>query len=470
MKRTIFTCIIYTLIGFIFAQKSNVRQGLLEVTENGHYLQYEDSTPFFWLGDTGWELFHRLTLDEIERYLDNRHSKGFNVIQTVLLAELDGLRLPNRYGHLPLVNMDPATPNENYFQLVDTVLRMAEKKNMILALLPAWGDKITLNYGGKGPVVFTPENAYQYGVYLGNRYKKFSNIVWIMGGDRPPQHDCNDWKPIYAAIAKGIDAGSGRHYLKSFHPGGSIWESSPLLHNEKWMDFNIIQSGHSEIDQPVWKNIQRDWNLKPVKPTIDAEPCYEDHPINPWPTWNPENGYFRDYEVRKQLYRSVFSGGFGVTYGHHSIWQFYHPEVEKVNHPDRYWYEALDRPAAFQAGYLRKLIESRPYTTRIPDQTIITSGQGEKGEYIASFKDHQGRYIMVYIPLGKNITVDVSSIPSGRVTCWWFNPKNAEVKRIGNLKNSGLMKFTPPTLGKGNDWALVIDNAEMNYGKPDNLQ
>ena len=89
----IFCCIVSIAV---LAQKDH---GLLKVTPNGHYLQYEDGTPFFWLGDTGWELFHRLTLEEINQYFDNRKSKGFNVIQAVILAELDGMHA-NKY--LPL--------------------------------------------------------------------------------------------------------------------------------------------------------------------------------------------------------------------------------------------------------------------------------------------------------------------------------------------------------------------------------
>ena len=74
-------------------------------------------------------------------------------------------------------------------------------------------------------------------------------------------------------------------------------------------------------------------------------------------------------DVRKQLYRSVFSGACGVTYGHHSIWQFW---KEK----SIYWTETLNRPGARQAGYMRKLMESRPLLNRIPDTTIYYGGAG----------------------------------------------------------------------------------------------
>ena len=34
---------------------------LLRVSENKRFLCLEDGSPFFWLGDTAWELFHRLS-------------------------------------------------------------------------------------------------------------------------------------------------------------------------------------------------------------------------------------------------------------------------------------------------------------------------------------------------------------------------------------------------------------------------
>lgn len=365
--------------------------------------------------------------------------------------------------------MNPDTPNEKYFALVDSVVQLASEKGLIMALLPTWGDKVTLNYGGEGPVIFIPDNAYRYGRYLGNRYKKFTNIVWVLGGDRPPQHDCNDWKPIYAAMAKGLDDGAGKHVLKTFHPGGSVWESSIHLHNEPWMDFNMIQSGHAEQDQPVWRNVHRDWRLQPTKPVIDAEPNYEDSTVNPWSNSEQPKPVFTDYDVRKQLYRSVFSGGFGVTYGQASVWRMHNDDVHNEPYRMPKWSDMLNRTGAFQAGYLRKLIESRPFINRIPDDSVILEGQGTKADYITAFRDEEGRYMMVYIPVGKTVKISTSHIPFKKINAWWFNPKNEETHRIGILNNNkGIHGFTTPTLGVGNDWVLVIDNADMKYLFPIN--
>src|SRR5690606_20599686 len=184
----------------------------LTLSGNGRYLQYEDGAPFFWLGDTAWELFHRLTREEIIRYLDNRKSKGFNVIQAVILAEMDGPRAPNRYGDLPLENLDPERPNASYFELVDWAVAQAQQRGMYVSLLPTWGDKV-LQLWGQGPEIFNEVNAYRYGYFLGERYKRFSNVIWMVGGDRPAVTDSVDCRPVWRAMVKGIREGGGTDAL-----------------------------------------------------------------------------------------------------------------------------------------------------------------------------------------------------------------------------------------------------------------
>lgn len=440
--------------------------GPLQVTADGHYLQHSDGTPFFWLGDTAWELFHRLTPEEIRAYLDNRSTKGFNVIQAVILAELNGLRKPNQQGELPFMDLDPDQPNEKYFALVDEVIRMAAERNMYMGLLPTWGDKVTQMWG-TGPVVFNPEKARRYGHWLASRYQGIPNIIWILGGDRPAMQGKEDWRPIWRAMAEGIEAAAGPAVLITYHPSGGDFSTSQFIHHEKWLDINMVQSGHGDgHDVPVWNLITRDRALTPVKPVLDAEPNYEDHPVSPWPVWNPQNGHFRDHDVRKQIYRSVFAGACGVTYGHHSIWQCWNPREEKINHAEMYWTEALDRPGAFQAGYLRQLMESRPLSGRIPDQTLILSGQGEKGEYMTAFRDSAGRYLMVYFPVGKTATISTASLSARKIRLWWFNPRTGKTETSWKAAQSGTLTVTPPSMGGSNDWVLVADKSGSRFRAP----
>jgi hypothetical protein len=458
------------LIGFSLntASQSMFSHGRLGVTKDGHYLQFADGTPFFWLGDTGWELFHRLDLNEIRNYLDNRKEKGFTVIQAVALAEFDGLRKPNPYGELPFKNLDPTMPNEKYFTVIDSTIRMAKQRNLFIGLLPTWGDKVTKNWGA-GPVVFDSLNAYTYGKWIGNRYKNEQNIIWILGGDRPAVKDSNDWRPIWRAMAKGIREATNNKCLITYHPWGGTNSTSQWINHEPWLDINMFQSGHGGgHDVACWETTKRDFNYLPAKPTLDGEPNYEDHPVSPWPKWNTDNGYFRDYDVRKQSYRSVFAGACGVTYGHHAVWQFMSAREEAVNYPDRGWINAINRPGAFQVGYLRRLIESRPMADRVPDNTMIVNGQGEKAEHMEAFHSSDYSYAMVYLPVGKTVAINTSGFKN-KIAVWWFNPKDASVQKVGILENKQTLELTSPTTGAGNDWVLIIDDETKKFRIPASL-
>jgi hypothetical protein len=426
------------------------------VSKNRRFLATEAGEPFFWLGDTAWELFHRLTREEAERYFDNRQEKGINVVQAVALAELDGIRTPNRYGHRALIDNDPTRPDPAYFSLVDAAIRMAEERGIYIGLLPTWGDKVAALWG-EGPVIFNPENAYTYGHFLGQRYHQQTNVIWIIGGDRPPVYEAQDDRPIWREMARGIREAVNAPLLMTYHPAGGH-STSEWLHDEPWLDMNMMQSGHGGgHDVPVWEMIERDYQRQPPKPTLDGEPNYEDHPVNPWPKWDPATGYYRDHDVRKQLYRSVFAGGCGVTYGHHSIWQMYGDDRTPINHPDRDWRSALDRPGANHLRYLRRLMESRPYFDRVPDQELIISDHGQRGQHIRATRDANGLYAFVYLPETLPVIVRMDKLRGPGVLAHWYDPRTGQEHAAGQFHNQGEQTFTPPEAGP--DWVLVLDSS-----------
>jgi len=161
--------------------------------------------------------------------------------------------------------------------------------------------------------------------------------------------------------------------------------------------------------------------------------------------------------VRKQTYRSVFSGACGVTYGHHAVWQFLSVREDTINHADRYWTDAINRPGAFQVGYLKRLIESHSALDRIPDQSLIAEGQGEKGQYITAFRDKDNKYAMIYLPVGKKIAVSTSFVEGDSILVSWFDPRIGKTENAGKLKREPVMEFVSPTTGVENDWVLIIE-------------
>ncbi len=434
----------------------------IKVSQNGRFLATEQDRPFFWLGDTAWELFHRLTREEAEEYFSNRAGKRFNVIQAVALAEVDGLNTPNRYDERPLVDNDPDKPNEAYFQLVDEFIQMAAGHGLYIGLLPTWGDKVAHMWGA-GPIVFTPQKAYRYGLWLGKRYSQQTNIIWILGGDRPafyqdPQGEARDDREVWREMARGVREGVGEQpMLMTYHPAGGH-STSEWIHDEAWLDMNMMQSGHGGgHDVPVWDWIAHDYNLTPVKPTIDGEPNYEDHPVSPWPTWDPARGYFRDNDVRKQCYRSVFAGGCGVTYGHQSIWQFYETWRSPITFPERDWHDALNRPGGGQLQYLRNLMESRPYFSRIPDQEMLLSDPGEGGEHVQATRDAGGSYAFVYLPTSKPVRVNTECLSGPHIKAQWYDPRTGLWRVTAKSQAVGQNEYIPPE-DDGPDWVLVLDS------------
>jgi hypothetical protein len=429
------------------------------ISSNQRYL-LKDGKPFFYMGDTAWELFHRLNREQAEQYLKRRAEQGFTVIQAVALAEFDGLHVPNPYGDLPLENDDPTKPLEKYFQHVDFIIDKAAEYGLVIGFLPTWGDKVFKNTWGKGPEIFTVGNAKTYGKWLGERYKNRKNIIWILGGDRNPRNEAD--VAIWRAMAAGVEEGVGGadKAMITFHPQPNEESSAQWFHNDSWLDFNMFQNGHCR-DKPVYDYISRAYQRTPAKPIMDGEPIYEDHPV----CFNAKDlGTSNAYDVRKFAYLDLFAGAFGHTYGCHDIWQFYSPHRESVNNPHFYWQEAMELPAANQMKFVRMLMESRPMLDRVPDQSLIEENNLYVGERIQATRGND--YAFIYSAIGKPFTVNLGKISGNQLNAYWFNPKNGENKFIEKVENKGKKKFSPPSMGYGHDWILILDDASKNYGVP----
>ncbi|AFK05025.1 hypothetical protein Emtol_3899 [Emticicia oligotrophica DSM 17448] len=427
------------------------------VSQNKRYLM-KDGKPFVWVGDTAWELFHALDRDSATYYLSKRASQGFNLIQAVALAELDGLNTPNAYGDKPLIDNDPTKPNESYFKHVDFIIDKANEMGLNIGLLPTWGDKVFKDKWGVGPEIFNADNARIYGFWIANRYKNRKNIIWILGGDRNPRKNTDDvtiWRSMALGIVEAY--GGNENVIISFHPQPNQFGASEWFHQDGWFDFNMFQTGHCR-DNDVYNRIKSSYENPLIKPVIDGEPIYEEHPV----CFNANDlGTTNAYDVRKALYLNVFSGAFGFTYGCHDIWQMFRPGVKPVNGPHIYWQKALDLPAANQVKFLKKLIESRPILERIPDQDMVLENNNSAFERIQATRGEG--YTFVYSAVGKPFTLKMGKISGKQVNAHWFNPRSGEVTFEGIYENLGTKKFTPPSIGYGLDWVLIIDDISKKY-------
>lgn len=440
--------------------RANREQPHLEVSENRHYLMNEDGSPFFWLGDTGWLLFSKLTREEAEKYLDDRARKGFNVIQVMVLHELSTVSI---YGDSALTGGDISRPRVtegstfgqpveyDYWDHVDYIVDLAGHKGLYMALVPVWGSNVR---SGKVSL----EQAGEYAEWLARRYARRSNVIWLNGGDTRGSENTAIWNNIGQRIRENAP-----DQLITFHPFGRT-TSSMWFQQADWLDLNMIQSGHRRYDQDDtelgygednWRYVQRDYLLQPVRPTLDGEPSYEGIPQG---LHDPSQPYWDEDDVRRYAYWSVFAGACGFTYGHNAVMQMHKPGDKDPAYGVReYWFDALDAPGASQMIHLKELMLSKPYFERIPDQSLVAADQGERYDYLAATRGRN--YAYIYTFNGREFSVTMEGFEGDRVLASWYDPRLGTTTKIGTFRNAGTIKFDPPgEQMDGNDWVLVLEN------------
>lgn len=425
----------------------------LKVSDNGRFLQRLDGAPLFFLADTAWSLFQRLTPEESAQYLHDRAAKGYTVVQAVAISEFDGLRVPDRGGRLPFHDAELLQPNGAYFDAVDAVVRQANALGLVVALLPTWGDKVGPQKWGRGPVAFNADNARRYGEYLGRRLRDRA-LVWVLGGDRNP--DSAARRGVWRAMAAGLQAGDGGRHLMSYHPVG-VGSSTAFFPDEPWLSFHMLQSCHLVADRDNYNQIAQDYSLEPPRPCMDAEPCYEDMPI----AMRPGNPRFSAWDARKAAWWAVLAGAHGHTYGANGVFQFWDGERHDPAPFDvrLTWQQALQLPGAAQMQHLRRAIESRPMLSRLPDPQLLLSNPLMGAEHIRASRCAEGGYALVYSASGQPFTLDMARLGSGSFDARWLDPRSGDLAATGQVSGSAPADFTPPSHGPGHDWVLCLDRA-----------
>ena len=229
------------------------------------------------------------------------------------------------------------------------------------------------------------------------------------------------------------------------------------------------QNGHVAEFTGRYDQTRADYDRTPIKPVLDGEPIYEDHPVS----FNAKKlGHSIAGDVRRPLYWDLFTGAFGHTYGHHSVWQMWTPARKPINNPLMPWTEAIDQPGAAQMQHGRALIESRPFLTRIPDPDVVvdrpvpTSVPGAGRYHFAATRDADGTYAMVYAPVGRTFTVRMDSDHRAKVKAWWFNPRTGKADGDRRVPEHRRARVHAAATGEMLDWVLVLDDAAKNYPPP----
>ena len=465
-KRILSVCLMLGLATiFTYAQKP-WDNGKLMISSNNRYLQFENGSPFFWLGDTGWLVPQHLDRSEVEYYFNKCRRAGYNMVQ---IQVMDAVPSYNIYGQQSLPygwDFTKADPEGvySYWDHLDYIVRKAEQNGIYIGMVAIWGSQVQ-----SGNI--NAEQAKAYGKFLAERYKNNPNIIWIMGGDIQGNIHPEVWNALATSI-KSID----NKHLMTFHPRGR-YTSAKWWSKASWMDFHTFQSGHRKYGQrmgnkeyPIpdsteednWMYVDSTWAYKPIKPVLDDEPSYEDIPKG---LHDANEARWQDYDVRRYAYWSVFAGSCGHTYGHNVIMQMLKPGYPTGYGSDgtvKAWYQGLEDPGYNQMQYLSDLMLSFPYFERIPDQSIIVGKNGMKYDRLIATRGKD--YLMVYNYNSNFMKIDLRKISGKKKLLWWFNPSDGAISFIGTADNT-IITMSPQIekTDKINDRVLIAIDAEKNY-------
>ena len=423
--------------------------------------------PVFIMGEQASNLNVELSADsDIDLYLSTRQAQGFNFIWVGATDMGNHDNAPyNGLGQAPFGPTPFTGMNEAYFEHLDYVLQRATAYGFEVLLMPAFvgsGSSYCSDSTGWCLELQAAANSdlTNFGAYLGNRYKNYPNIIWVLGGDL----DLVAYPNLQAkmeAILTGIQSTDPNHMItienepgttgpnSQDYNGGSAWPSGA------WnLDFLYDNASTMASDA------DSAWTRTDHLPTFLGEDVLEGESSSP-----------SDPGERTEKYQAVLGGTtLGFVFGNCVMWALgYHYTYCSSWTSSTQWKTWFNTAGATASMYLGKLMRSREFWKMVPDtsHTVVTAGYGSGDTITVTSRSSDGQTIIAYIPKGNaaTLTVDMSKVTSSSNTakCWWFNPSSGATTLIGSYANSGTQDFTPPD---SNDRVLVIDDADANLPAP----
>jgi hypothetical protein len=418
----------------------------LKVGSTGRLLVDQNDKPFFLAGDAAWSLIAQLSDADVDTYFANRKQLGFTWILVNLIEHLYANNAPaDLNGDAPFTGKVFTTPNEAYFAHADHVIQAAAAQGMVVLLDPTYLGAGCNNEGWCVDMqAASNADMTTWGQYVGNRYKNFDNIVWLIGGDTDP----TPVKGKLQAVVAGIRSVDTRH-LFTAHNNNPSMAIDPWP-GESWLTIN----NYYTYGTMSYQDALRTYHVSPAMPFFFLEAYYEN------------SGGVTQQQLRAQSYWAVLSGGIGHIFGNCPIWHF-SSAAGTAYCPAAGWKAQLNSQGGKNISHWQALFTGRHWYNLVPDEShvAVTGGLGSSGTegYVLAAYASDGSSIIAYLPSSRQVTVSGSRISGSTMTAWWYNPSSGVATSIGTFSTTGTQNFTPPGSG---DWVLVVDSPSFSFPPP----
>ncbi len=426
----------------------------LKASANGRYLIDQNGRAFLLMGDAAHSLVTNVSSSDTNLYMSTRAGQGFNAIQVFALCDTYESGCPSSldsYSGVPPFtsgssqsNYDLTTPNPAYWTIVDSMIALAGSYHLTVFLNP-------LDTGGLLPLAEAngPTKMYNYGVFLGNRYKNTPNLVWDFGNDFQDWNSNSTDNNLILQLMSGIASADSNH-LQDIELNDNVSYSNQDTALSHVLSFDGAYTYFETYDE-----VLNAFNSSPTLPVFMMEANYEFENNS-----NYFSGVAGTFMLREQEYWTMTSGATGQLYGSHY-----------TNHFISGWQTNMATPGALQTAYVAKLFGSYPWWNLVPDQThqIVTSGYGTYNgsngnltfaNYVTAAWVPDGSLAIVYDPAGSSLTVNLAKF-NAPVTAGWYDPSNGTFTVIAGspFANSGTYQLVPKGLNNDGekDWVLVLE-------------
>ncbi len=442
--RFIILLLLGLLVNIVYSQTI---QFPIKASADKKFITDQQDNPVFLNGCSAWRLPYALTNSEVEKFLADRKSKGFNTLLIHITPDLPSYKNGNKAlrGEPAFYDYDLGKPNEKFFSHLDTVLNMCLEKNMIVMIAPMY---LACCQDGWLEIIQqykdSEKKCREYGQWFASRYKHFPNLVWVGGGD-------HNAVPESIAFSEGIASVDSSH-LHTFHahPGKS---SGERLQGMKWHTLSAAYTYFPALE------MNKDWQYTHVYTMLYEETLNNYHmPCILIESAYEEERNATEQTIRRQAWWALLGGASGHIYGHRDIYSL-----------NENWKKALKAPGAESMKIFYSFIQSVPWYSMKADwpQTLFVNGRGNFNatilpggdDYAAGAISKDSSVAVLYMPTYRSISVNMKRFRSD-VTISWFDPSDGTYTPVhGNFKNSGMAYLKPPAFynKKGfDDWVVVI--------------
>ena len=434
----------------------------IKTSSNGRYLTDQNGTPWFMVGDAAWFMMNALTPVQMSTYMSARQSQGFNAILVVIAGDPAGASSATGKladGTAPFTtggtfsSYDVSTPNPAYFAEIDEMVSLAS----------SYGLTVLLNALDNYTTMYAFENSgttktYNYGAFLGNRYKNSKNVIWVHGNDFQDWSTSSTDNGLAAQLMAGISSADANHLQSlelNYQISGSCDDSTTLPYTGLALAYTYY---------PVYYEVNHEWSsCSPTMPVFLGESYYENGTYGLATPTTATNQMLRSIEWET----SLASGLAGYIYGNANVWAF-----------GTGWQSYLSSTAVTELGYWASFLAGVPWqnfsydsghvwvTAGFGTPTGSGSGRIDTDNYVPVSYTTDSKRMVAYDAQGATLTVALGQFTQS-VRARWYDPSNGTFQTISGspFANSGSHNFSTPGSNhdSNSDWVLVLDPSGNVY-------